>query len=339
MLDISVDGLSSRKFGPEMVDVFIDHQLGAGGSLNFTMINEDHFVDAESMNNFSRMLRSLLEYQQIDMVRVHDCRFGIDAFSELLGVLQHFPALKRFDFCFGSLPLASESALCGLPRLSNLVEIHLFGANVGDKYVRGVCCNLKSCSIRRINLGHNEITRKSVPHLVVLFTHCNNLLRLDLSFNRLGNVGIKAMLLGLRKVDRHFTLDVSHNRQTNISIKYVREFYESSSLVPLVRCNAVSINLEETGRLYASYMLNVSLYILFKQIITGEAHTEFEEGRYIREYLDDKPGLWAFFVARFSLKVDSIFGFLKSEPYLASRFGAVGKGYRKRRITRLYSRS
>uniref|UniRef100_A0A8C4WKN4 NACHT, LRR and PYD domains-containing protein 3 n=1 Tax=Gopherus evgoodei TaxID=1825980 RepID=A0A8C4WKN4_9SAUR len=120
--------------------------------------------------------------------------------------------LNSTDYQLQSLSLRSCSIthesmtnICSLFFCNTAVSLDLQSNPVGDEGVKilAACLKSKSCYLEKLSLSSADLTEDCVPAITSLFSQKNTLIWLDLSFNNLGDVGVKALCSALKDKEIH----------------------------------------------------------------------------------------------------------------------------------------
>ncbi|CAM4654891.1 unnamed protein product [Lepidochelys kempii] len=133
--------------------------------------------------------------------------------------------LNSTDYQLQSLSLRSCSItqesmanICSLFLCNTAVSLDLQSNSVGDEGVKllAVCLKSKGCCLEKLSLSSAALTEDCVPAITSLFSRKNTLIWLDLSFNHLGDGGVKALCSALKDKESHLEkLILEHNGITN----------------------------------------------------------------------------------------------------------------------------
>ncbi|XP_039387508.1 NACHT, LRR and PYD domains-containing protein 3-like isoform X2 [Mauremys reevesii] len=120
--------------------------------------------------------------------------------------------LNSTDYQLQSLSLRSCSIthksmanICSLFLCNTAVSLDLHSNPVGDEGVKilAACLRSKSCCLEKLSLSSADLTEDCVPAITSLFSQKNTLIWLDLSFNNLGDGGVKALCSALKDKESH----------------------------------------------------------------------------------------------------------------------------------------
>ncbi|XP_044866472.1 NACHT, LRR and PYD domains-containing protein 3-like isoform X2 [Mauremys mutica] len=120
--------------------------------------------------------------------------------------------LNSTDYQLQSLSLRSCSIthksmtnICSLFLCNTAVSLDLQSNPVGDEGVKilAACLRSKSCCLEKLSVSCADLTEDCVPAITSLFSQKNTLIWLDLSFNNLGDGGVKALCSALKDKESH----------------------------------------------------------------------------------------------------------------------------------------
>ncbi|XP_005289599.2 NACHT, LRR and PYD domains-containing protein 3-like [Chrysemys picta bellii] len=120
--------------------------------------------------------------------------------------------LNSTDYQLQSLSLRSCSItqesmanICSLFLCNTAISLDLQSNPVGDEGVKilAACLKSKGCCLEKLSLSNADLTEDCVPAITSLFSQKNTLIWLDLSFNNLGDGGVKALCSALKDKESH----------------------------------------------------------------------------------------------------------------------------------------
>ncbi|KAM9155538.1 NACHT, LRR and PYD domains-containing protein 3-like isoform 1-T3 [Pangshura tecta] len=146
--------------------------------------------------------------------------------------------LNSTDYQLQSLSLRSCSIthksmtnICSLFLCNTAVSLDLQSNPVGDEGVKilAACLKSKSCCLEKLSLSSADLTEDCVPAITSLFSQKNTLILLDLSFNNLGDGGVKALCSALKDKESHLEkLILEDNGITNNSEQELIQLIENT---------------------------------------------------------------------------------------------------------------
>ncbi|EMP24527.1 NACHT, LRR and PYD domains-containing protein 12 [Chelonia mydas] len=104
-----------------------------------------------------------------------------------------------------SITQESMANICSLFLCNTAVSLDLQSNPVGDEGVKllATCLKSKGCCLEKLSLSSAALTEDCVPAITSLFSRKNTLIWLDLSFNHLGDGGVKALCSALKDKESH----------------------------------------------------------------------------------------------------------------------------------------
>uniref|UniRef100_A0A674JD96 NACHT, LRR and PYD domains-containing protein 3 n=1 Tax=Terrapene triunguis TaxID=2587831 RepID=A0A674JD96_9SAUR len=104
-----------------------------------------------------------------------------------------------------SITQESMANICSLFLCNTAVSLDLQSNPVGDEGVKilAACLKSKGCCLEKLSLSSADLTEDCVPAITSLFSQKNTLIWLDLSFNNLGDGGVKALCSALKDKESH----------------------------------------------------------------------------------------------------------------------------------------
>ncbi|XP_038253829.1 NACHT, LRR and PYD domains-containing protein 3-like isoform X2 [Dermochelys coriacea] len=130
-----------------------------------------------------------------------------------------------------SITQESMANICSLFLCNTAISLDLQSNPVGDEGVKllAICLKNKGCCLEKLSLSSAALTEDCVPAITSLFSQKNTLIWLDLSFNHLGDGGVKALCSALKdKESRLEKLILEHNGITNNSEQELIQLIENT---------------------------------------------------------------------------------------------------------------
>nr|XP_006118133.1 NACHT, LRR and PYD domains-containing protein 3-like isoform X1 [Pelodiscus sinensis]XP_006118134.1 NACHT, LRR and PYD domains-containing protein 3-like isoform X1 [Pelodiscus sinensis] len=190
---------------------------------NLSCLPEEHFLDLTMwVTSTFTPLALCLDENSID--------------DELMKTLCN--SLNSTEYRLQSLSLRSNNLtqesianICSLFHCNMAVSLNLQSNSVGDEGVKilATCLKSKGCCLEKLSLPGAGLTEDCVPAITSLFSQKNTLRWLDLSFNNLGDGGVKALCSALKdKESRLEKLILENNGITNSCEKELIQLIETT---------------------------------------------------------------------------------------------------------------
>uniref|UniRef100_K7FF63 NACHT, LRR and PYD domains-containing protein 3 n=1 Tax=Pelodiscus sinensis TaxID=13735 RepID=K7FF63_PELSI len=139
--------------------------------------------------------------------------------------------LQSLSLRSNNLTQESIANICSLFHCNMAVSLNLQSNSVGDEGVKilATCLKSKGCCLEKLSLPGAGLTEDCVPAITSLFSQKNTLRWLDLSFNNLGDGGVKALCSALKdKESRLEKLILENNGITNSCEKELIQLIETT---------------------------------------------------------------------------------------------------------------
>ncbi|XP_074845943.1 NACHT, LRR and PYD domains-containing protein 3-like [Carettochelys insculpta] len=150
----------------------------------------------------------------------------------------------------------SIANICSLFFCNVAISLDLQGNPVGDESVKilAACLKSKACSLEKLSLSSAALTEGCVPAIISLFSKKNTLICLDLSFNDLGDGGVKVLCCALKDKERHLEkLILENNDITNNSEQELIQLIKTTASLKYLCLDNNNFSSSAKARIYSAW--------------------------------------------------------------------------------------